>query len=196
MTVSPLGQAGIALGVDIGGSGARAGVVDLLNGTLHGPLAQVDMSPKMTSTRIIRALTMLIATTGAAAGVPVGIGVPGFVDEAGASFFCVNMPGLNGLDLPAALGRAGRTVPDLAAWAAAEARFGASRSARRGLTVAVGSGVNAQLTVDGKFVVTAAGCNGAELRRIGVPYLVERVTIVPISVSATVPVVGAALLAT
>ena len=154
------------------------------------------MSPKMTSTRIIRALTMLIATTGAAAGVPVGIGVPGFVDEAGASFFCVNMPGLNGLDLPAALGRAGRTVPDLAAWAAAEARFGASRSARRCLTVAVGSGVNAQLTVDGKFVVTAAGCNGAELRRIGVPYLVERVTIVPISVSATVPVVGAALLAT
>ena len=97
--------------------------------------------------------------------VGVGVGIPAFLDNEGAVRFCVNLPGLNGVVLPAVLAdvvpaEAVVAVPDVAAAATAEAQLGAGRGVDRFLCVAIGTGVNAAMTVDGRLLETAAGCLG------------------------------------
>ena len=53
-----------------------------------------------------------------------------------------------------------RAIPDLAAATLAEARLGAGRGVERFLCVALGTGVNAAMTVDGRLLETAVGCLG------------------------------------
>jgi glucokinase len=150
--------------VDIGASTVRAAPV---NGTsLVGPIVRRPLDADMPTARMIETLHEVIRETGSA--VPdtnVGIGIPGFLDDAGRVQFAANLPGLNGVALPDALAGIAAAervfvVPDVAAAALGEAHAGAGRGVARFLCAAIGTGVNAAMTVHGRILETAAGCLG------------------------------------
>jgi glucokinase len=153
-----------ALAVDIGGSGMRAARVNA-NGTV-GRTERRPLLAGLDAAEILSRLRHALAALGAGPlEVGLGISAPGYVNEEGRIRFCVNLPALNGLDLSVLLadvlpGRPVTVVPDLAATALAEALLGAGRGVPRFLCTALGTGVNAAMTVHGELLVTVAGCLG------------------------------------
>jgi glucokinase len=153
-----------AIGVDIGGSGLRAARVTRAG--IAAPIVRRDLDASLPTAAVvdrIRDVVRALGWTPADAGV--GIAIPAFLDDEGAVRFCVNLPGLNGVVLPAVLADIVPAdtvvaVPDVAGAATAEAQLGAGRRVERFLCVAIGTGVNAAMTVDGRLLVTAAGCLG------------------------------------
>jgi glucokinase len=153
---------GDVVGVDIGGSGVRA--ARLVDGCL-GPLAEEPLAHAMPVGEV--AARILAAMRGVVGGPvsSVGFSFPAFLDDESRVRDALNLPGLNGMDLRSvaqeAFGLVGvAIVPDSAAAALAEARVGSGRGARRVLTVVIGTGCNAGMTVDGEIVDLAGGSLG------------------------------------
>jgi glucokinase len=154
-----------AIAVDIGGSGVRA--ARITGSGREGAVHRQPLVLDLPSDRILSLIRDVIVAVGRdARDVGLTIAIPAFVDAAGAVCFCVNLPGLNGVvlsscfsDLAPAAG-AVAVVPDVTAAAVAEARLGAGRGAARFLCVAIGTGANAAMTVNGRPLETVAGCLG------------------------------------
>src|SRR4051794_23661248 len=93
---------------------------------------------------------------------PIGVCFPGMLADDGRAAFCANLPGLDGVLLAEALAPGRRVValPDLQAAVIGEARLGAGRGVARFLCVALGTGANAAMTVDGVPLETAYACLG------------------------------------
>jgi glucokinase len=153
-----------AIGVDIGGSGLRAARVTPAG--IVAPVLRRDLDASLAPGVVIDRIRDVVRELGwAACDVGVGVGIPAFLDSEGAVRFCVNLPGLNGVVLPNVLAdivpaEAVIVLPDVAAAATAEAQLGAGREVDRFLCVAIGTGVNAAMMVDGRVLETAAGCLG------------------------------------
>ncbi len=152
-----------ALALDIGGSGVRAARVGPEG--VRGPVERRPLDATLTQDEVVRRLRDTLAALSPADDAGVGVSFPSFLDERGRVGWCLNLPGLDGVDLRAALapvagGLAVRPVPDLAAAALAEARLGSGRGVERFLCVAIGTGVNAAMTVGGRLLETAVGCLG------------------------------------
>jgi glucokinase len=153
-----------ALAVDIGGSGLRAARVDASG--RPGPAERRSLSADLTTDDILlRLRDALSALDGNALDAALVVSAPGYVDEAGRVHFCNNLPGLNGVNFASTLaevvpGRPVHTIPDLAAATIGEAVFGAGRGVERFLCTAIGTGVNAAMTVNGRLLETVAGCLG------------------------------------
>jgi glucokinase len=153
-----------AIGVDVGGSGVRAARVGPAG--IEGPRAERSLDRSLDAAEVEGRLRAVVAELGPRpqdAGVAVAF--PGFRDVDGRVLFAANLPGLDGavvheLVAPAAAGLAVRSLPDLAAAALAEARLGAGRGVERFLCVALGTGVNAALTVGGEVLEVAYGSFG------------------------------------
>lgn len=144
-----------ALGIDIGGTGLKAAVVDTATGLLASPRKRVATPVPCTPVALLRHLHQLVAELDWHG--PVGVGFPGVVRN-GVLLTAVNLhPKLVGYDLAAALGgHFGRPVAvlndaDAAGWG--EMRFGAGRQQPGTvMMITVGTGIGTALFVQGRLV--------------------------------------------
>ena len=154
----------LGIGIDIGGSGIKAGAVDLASGTLRGDRLRVATPEPSTpaavvasTARLVRRIVRAVSEAGDRLSVPVGVGVPSVVIE-GVTRSAANIdPGW--IDYPAAiefrrtLTREVAVVNDADAAGVAEMRFGAGRGQRGTVFVlTLGTGLGSALFVDGVLV--------------------------------------------
>lgn len=158
----------LALGVDLGGTNARAAVVDADTGRIVAahkePLG--DRAPGA----VVEVIRHVILEASAKAAVPpaaagcVGVGVAG--QCLGATGVVVNAPNLGWRDvafgdlLAAALGVRVKVANDLAVAAWGEKRFGAARGLDEVVLVFVGSGVGSGIITAGRILDGATGVAG------------------------------------
>jgi polyphosphate glucokinase len=151
---------GIAIGVDVGGSGVKCGAVDVATGQLVGARRRVATPQPATPTAVVGVIAELVERIGRQAGAPaapVGVGVPSVV-IGGVTRSAANIDqAWIGFDaggvLAAAIGRPVVVLNDADAAGIAEMRFGAG--AGQGGTVFVltlGTGLGSALFIDGVLV--------------------------------------------
>jgi polyphosphate glucokinase len=154
----------LAIGIDIGGSGIKAGAVDLNSGTLRGERLRVATPEPSTpgavvasTARLVRRIVRAVPEAGDRLIVPVGVGVPSVVID-GVTRSAANIdPGW--IDFPAAiefrraLTHEVTVINDADAAGVAEMRFGAGRGQRGTVFVlTLGTGLGSALFVDGVLV--------------------------------------------
>jgi polyphosphate glucokinase len=151
----------IAIGVDVGGSGIKAGVVDVGSGQLVSDRLRVPTPQPSTPDAVVKTIARVVSrvakTSGAGPEVPVGVGVPSVVVD-GITRTAANIdPGWVDFNADAALEKAlrrrVRMVNDADAAGLAEMRFGAGVD--KGGTVIVltlGTGTGSGVFVDGRLV--------------------------------------------
>lgn len=144
------------VGVDIGGTGIKAGVVDSRRGALIGERVRVLTPQPAGVEAVVAATAAVVAGLPPDAG-PVGIGVPapivGGVVTAAANID-PSWIGAPAADLfAAAIGRPVVVLNDADAAGIAEMRFGAGRGVRGVvLVLTLGTGIGSALFVDGALV--------------------------------------------
>lgn len=152
---------GHALGVDVGGTGVKAALVDLATGEFVGDRVRVETPEPATPEAIADAVAGLLAELAdahpEAEGAPVGVTVPGVV-RGGVVRSAANIDhawiGTDAVSLLAErLDRRVAVLNDADAAGLAEARFGAARD-QRGLVVltTLGTGIGSALVHDGVLV--------------------------------------------
>lgn len=149
------------LGVDIGGTNARAAVIDGETGSVvrSAKAALPDRSPSGVVATVAELMTKLGELP---AGTAVGVGIAGMVR----GDVVVNAPNLAwrdvdfGAPLRRALGRPVTLVNDLSAAAWGEFIAGAARGATDSFTVFVGTGVGSAIIANRKLVSGASGVAG------------------------------------
>jgi len=154
------------IAVDVGGSGARAALVRS-DGDIDGDIASTEWhGSAIDRDDVVGEIAALVAAVGDRANeVPVGLALPGFIDDNGRFVHGVNLPALTGYDpvkmlQPLGIGRTIVAVPDVAAATIGEARCGIGRDVERFLCVVIGTGINAALAVSGRLIETSFGCLG------------------------------------
>lgn len=154
---------GLAIGIDIGGSGIKAGAVDLASGALRAERLRVATPSPSTpdlvvaeSARLVKRIERAIPAL-RSARVPVGIGIPSVVID-GMTRSAANIdPGWidypAGIEFGRALTREVALVNDADAAGIAEMRFGAGVGELGTVFVlTLGTGVGSALFVDGVLV--------------------------------------------
>jgi glucokinase len=158
----------LALGIDLGGTNARAAVVDTSSGALVAVRREllIERSPEA----VVRVLAALVRGAADDAGIDapslgtVGVGVAG--QCLGSTGLVINAPNLGwrnvalGGMLAGALSQPVRVAHDLAAAALGEHAFGAARGVDDVLVVFVGSGIGAGLILSGRLFEGAWGVAG------------------------------------
>ncbi len=165
----------LLLGIDLGGTNARAALVDAATGEVVA--AHKLSHEERTPLAVVRTTATAVREAAAAAGVgpaslgTAGVGVAGQV--LGASGMVLNAPNLGWRDVPfgdllaAELGHPVRLLNDLSAAAWGERCFGAARGVDDAVLVFVGSGVGCGLILGGRLHEGAGGV-AAELGHIKV----------------------------
>jgi glucokinase len=151
------------LGIDVGGTNIRAGLVSLPTGAVCCVRATHTEASRGGSHALARvvALAREVAEAGEATGLSVakvGIGVPELVDAAGRIESHCSLPWRSN-HVRARLRKFGEVTiaSDVRAAALAEARLGAGRAAPSFLYVSVGTGISCTLVVDGNPYIGAHG---------------------------------------
>lgn len=153
----------LALGIDIGGTNARAAVVEVATGRLvtSAKEAWTVRTPENV-VAVVRSLVSKVTAGHELAGVAAGVGFAGMLR----GDVVVNAPNLGWRDvdfggpLAAALGRRVRLVNDLSAAAWGELKAGAARGAEDSFTVFVGTGVGSAIISGGVLLSGATGVAG------------------------------------
>jgi glucokinase len=158
----------LALGIDLGGTNARAALVDPASGAVVAAhkLAHTERTPEA----VVATIATAVREAARAAGVePGGLGTAG-VGVAGQCLgrtgTVLNAPNLGWRDVPlgeplrAVLGLDVRVVNDLSAAAWGERRFGAARGVDDAVLVFVGSGVGAGLILGARLHEGGRGVAG------------------------------------
>jgi len=152
-----------AVGVDVGGTNVRAGLVDGAGTIIDQERAATPDASGRRLRAIVDLVTEVVDRTGAS-GTPVGVGAAGLVDLAGVVRYAPNLDWRDTPlqdDLAAALGVAVRVENDAAAAAWGEYRVGAAQHATGGaLMLTVGTGVGGGLIMDDRLVRGATGIGG------------------------------------
>ena len=158
----------LALGVDLGGTNARAAVVDADTGEIVA--AHKEPLRERAPERVVEVVRSAIAAASRAAAVDpracgvVGVGVAG--QCLGATGVVLNAPNLGWRDVPfgallgAAIGAPVRIANDLSVAAWGERRFGAAKGIDDVVLVFVGSGVGSGLILGGRLHEGAQGVAG------------------------------------
>ncbi|HYG69194.1 MAG TPA: ROK family protein [Anaeromyxobacteraceae bacterium] len=158
----------LAVGVDLGGTNARAAVVDPDTGEIVA--AHKEPLRERSPERVVEVVRHVIEEATHAAGVPprgdgvLGVGVAGQV--LGSTGLVLNAPNLGWRDvafgelLERALGARVRVANDLAVAAWGERTFGAARGVDDVILVFVGSGVGSGLILGGRIHGGAQGVAG------------------------------------
>ena len=149
---------GIALGIDVGGSGIKGAPVDLATGALAAERLRVETPQPSTPEAVAEVVAQIVDHFAAALGDgAIGVTVPAVV-TGGVVRTAANIDqSWIGTDADALftgrLGRAVHLVNDADAAGVAEARFGAARSTK-GLVVVttLGTGIGTALLLDGRLV--------------------------------------------
>ncbi|HET7825143.1 MAG TPA: ROK family protein [Anaeromyxobacter sp.] len=161
-------MAPVSLGVDLGGTNARAAVVD----TDSGEIVAVHKEPlrDRAPAAVVAVIQRAIAEASTAAGLPaapagcVGVGVAG--QCLGATGMVLNAPNLGWRDVPfgellsSALRARVKVANDLAVAAWGERRFGAARGIDDVVLVFVGSGVGSGIIAGGRLYDGSTGVAG------------------------------------
>ncbi|MGP3533504.1 ROK family protein [Microbacterium sp. RD1] len=147
----------LAIGIDVGGTTVKAVVADE-TGTVHAESRRPTVTPDPTGAGVVDTIARMLAELDEAARLPVGVVVPGIVDEVHGH--AVQSANLGWCDLPLAAlleARLGRPVGfghDVRAGALAEARWGAASDLSDVVAfVPVGTGIAAAVLVDGHPLV-------------------------------------------
>ncbi|MGC4028419.1 MAG: ROK family protein [Steroidobacteraceae bacterium] len=146
---------GNSLGIDVGGSSIKHGVVEVASGSLAGPLGAVPTPQPSAPQALVAAITGIVAGTGA--GMPVGVTLPSVIRQ-GTIHTAANVDAsLIGFPIESALREAtGRHVVclnDADAAGLAEMRLGAGRGQGGVVMVlTLGTGIGSALFVDGRLV--------------------------------------------
>ncbi len=144
-----------AIGVDIGGTGIKAGLVDLDNGQLDSERVRVDTPHGAAPDDVLAAVLDVLGTLGVAeSDLPLGVAFPSIVKN-GRTLSAANISkawigfGAEGF-FEKGLGRDIHFVNDADAAGVAEARYGAARDAA-GLTIlaTLGTGIGSAFLYDG-----------------------------------------------
>ena len=151
-------MSGIALGIDVGGSGIKGAPVDLSTGDLTAERLRIETPQPSTPDAVAEVVATLVEHFADLLGDgAIGVTVPGVVTH-GIVRTAANIDhAWIGTDADALftgrLGRAVHVVNDADAAGVAEARFGAARSTR-GLVIVttLGTGIGTALLLDGKLV--------------------------------------------
>ena len=144
------------VGVDIGGTGIKVGVVDSHRGMLIGERVRVETPQPAVPEAVVSATAALVAALPPDSG-PVGIGVPGPI-VGGKVMMAANLHdawvGRPAAELfSEAIGRPCVVINDADAAGVAEVRFGAGRGVRGVvLLLTLGTGIGSALFVDGILV--------------------------------------------
>lgn len=151
-------MSGIALGIDVGGSGIKGAPVDLRTGELSAERLRIDTPQPSTPDAVAEVVATLVEHFADLLGDgAIGVTVPGVVTH-GVVRTAANIDqAWIGTDADALftgrLGRAVHVVNDADAAGVAEARFGAARSTKGLVIVAtLGTGIGTALLLDGKLV--------------------------------------------
>jgi glucokinase len=149
----------MAVGVDIGGTSAKLGLVDE-----RGRVLARDTFPTGRGSRRAETLRLLAARVRELAAraprgakvVGVGVGAPGPIDvERGLVYFFPNLPGWKNTPLRALLERRLRLPValdnDANAMALGEAYFGAGRGVRNVVALTLGTGIGGGIVLDGRL---------------------------------------------
>ena len=151
----------IAIGVDVGGSGIKAAVVDVESGRFRSERIRVatpqPATPERVSATIGRLVKRLVASSGISANAPVGLGLPGVAID-GVLKSAANIDP-TWVDYPIAeklgksLKRSVTIVNDADAAGIAEMRFGVGRETH-GVVIflTLGTGVGSGVFIDGTLV--------------------------------------------
>lgn len=152
-----------AVGVDVGGTNVRAGLVDDAGKIVDQERAATPEEGRARFDVIVELVTAVVTRAGAA-GVPVGVGAAGLVDLAGVVRYAPNLDWRDAPlrdDLQDALGVRVRVENDAAAAAWGEYVVGAAQHASGGaLMLTVGTGVGGGLIMDDRLVRGATGIGG------------------------------------
>ncbi len=152
---------GLAIGIDVGGTGVKAAVVDLATGELRSPRVRRPTPQPATPEAVIEIaaaiVDQLVGDGHATTDMPAGCGLPGVVKD-GRLKTASNID-LSWIDAPAQqlladrLGRPCVIVNDADAAGVAELAFGAAHG-RTGtvLLLTIGTGIGSALFVDGVLV--------------------------------------------
>lgn len=149
-----MAHAGVALGLDVGGSSIKYGLVDLATGHPTGPLASVPTPQPATADALFDAMTALARA--APDGTPMGAAMP-CVIQRGIIHTAANLDdSLIGLDahalLGARIGRAPVLLNDADAAGLAEAHWGAARGvAGTVMLLTLGTGIGSAMIVGGRL---------------------------------------------
>jgi glucokinase len=161
-------MARLALGIDLGGTNARAAVVNADGGEIVA--AHKEPLRDRTPERVVEVIHRAVLAAAGAAGVPLssfrlaGVGVAG--QCLGATGVVMNAPNLGWRDVPfggmlqAALRLPVVVANDLSVAAWGERHFGAARGLRDVVLVFVGSGVGSGLILGGRLHEGANGVAG------------------------------------
>jgi len=151
----------IAIGIDVGGSGIKAAVVDLEAGRFRSERLRIatpnPSTPEAVITAIGRLCKRLAKESGLGASTPVGVGLPGVTMDATLKFAANIDPSWVGFPVVERLskvtGRPVSIVNDADAAGIAEMRFGAGRD-RPGVVIflTLGTGVGSGVFIDGSLV--------------------------------------------
>lgn len=153
--------AGVAMGIDVGGTGVKAALVDLATAELLSPRIREKTPQPSTPEAVAEVIASVVAKVLEGRDVPdelpVGCGLPGIV-KAGRLASAANIdPGWVGWpateNIGAAVGRPVLIVNDADAAGLAELAFGAARG-RPGTVVllTLGTGIGSALFIDGRLV--------------------------------------------
>lgn len=153
------------IGVDIGGTGIKGGIVDLKKGKLVGDRLRVSTPQPSTPEAVAEAVAQVVAELSARSGAPdadtpVGVTFPGIIQH-GVVHSTANVDS-SWLDLDidalltARLGRPVEVINDADAAGLAEARYGAGEGVSGTvLVVTLGTGIGSAFIFDGKLVPNA-----------------------------------------
>lgn len=156
------------LGIDIGGTSTKIGVVDPDGHMVGFRSMPTDATGEDPVPFLARLMDLIEPVRSLYAFGGVGASMHGMLDDAGdGAVICNNTPSLRGFNMRAWLAsRYGLPViinNDLTAHALAEYQFGAGKGAKRFLCLALGTGIGAGVVVDGKplrFLGGRAGDTG------------------------------------
>lgn len=158
MLVSMTNAPARAIGIDIGGTGMKAGIVDLSEGTLVSDRVRIPTPEGATPPDVLATAKQLVELLGPdAEDLPIGVCFPAIVKD-GVTLSAANVSHeWIGLEADArfseALGREIHFVNDADAAGLAELKFGAAKG-QPGLTImtTLGTGIGSAFLFDGKLV--------------------------------------------
>ena len=169
----------MALGIDIGGTNTKLGLVDdsgIVTSFSSFPTQAKGTDPTPFLENLGRYVSQVIASMEAEL-IGIGVCAHGYIDdERRGPIICEGTPAIRGFDLRAWLeenfGLPVLISNDLASHAMAEYSFGVGRGTRRFMAMAVGTGIGAGVAVDGKplrFVGGTTGDTGRVILKPGEP---------------------------